>query len=204
MTNGNTDKRMKRVANIAIVGLTAVLLSACASFSTPPQTFDLAAPGGSPTGQQGRSTQLLIPEPTAVRTLDAQQIAIQPAPLTLEYLAQAQWTDRLPRLVQLRLLQAFQNTGRTGAVGVPGQGLAIDYQIVTEIRRFEVSLPEQAAVVEISVKALNDRSGQVRAARIFEARVPLAGSGNGAYVTALNQAFAQATSQIVDWTLRLV
>lgn len=195
---------MKRFASLAVVGLAAILLSSCASFSTPPQTFDLAAPGGQPTGRQAQGAQLLIPEPTAIRTLDVQQIAIQPSPLTLEYLAAAQWTDRLPRLVQIRLLQAFQNTGRAGAVGVPGQGLAIDYQIVTELRRFEISLPDGAAVIEISVKALNDRSGQVRAARTFEARVPLTGSDNGSYVSVLNAAFAQVTSQIVDWTLRLV
>ncbi len=42
-------------------------------------------------------------------------------------------------LVQLRLLQAFQNTGRIGAAGLPGQGLAIDYQVVTELRRFEIA-----------------------------------------------------------------
>ena len=57
-----------------------------------------------------------------------------------EYLAQSQGSDRLPRMVQLRLLQAFENTGRIGAVGVPGQGLAIDYQLVMEIRRFEIDV----------------------------------------------------------------
>jgi cholesterol transport system auxiliary component len=191
-----------RAARLLTAGLAALLLAGCASFSTPPQTFDLEAPGGAPAGSAATRTQLLIAEPTAVRTLDSQQIAIQPSTLTVEYLADAQWTDRLPRLVQLRLLQAFQNTGRAGAVGVPGQGLAIDFQIVTEIRRFEIALEESAAIVEISVKALNDRSGVVRASQIFQARVPLQGAGNPAYVVALNQAFSQVTDEIVAWTLR--
>ena len=199
-----TRQSMARAFKFATIGLAAALLSSCATLSSPPQTFDLAAPSGAPFGRSTTGTQLLIAEPTAVRTLDSQQIAIQPTGLTVEYLADAQWTDRLPRLVQLRLQQAYQNTGRVGAVGVPGQGLAIDYQIVTEIRRFEVSLVESAAIVEISVKALNDRTGVVRAAQVFEARVPLVSGGNAAYVLALNEAFLRATGQIVDWTLRLV
>ena len=106
--------------------------------------------------------------------------------------------------MQLRLLQAFQNTGRIGAVGVPGQGLAIDYQIVTEIRRFEISLETGSAVVEISAKALNDRNGQVRASQIFTANVPLAGAGSANYVVALNAAFGQVSDGIVAWALRLL
>ncbi|MFD2238560.1 ABC-type transport auxiliary lipoprotein family protein [Aureimonas populi] len=194
---------MAKAARPLFIGLCAVLLASCASFSTPPETFDLAPPRTA--SIQGASrAQLLIPEPTAIRTLDSQQIAIMPTSLTVEYLPRAQWTDRLPRLVQLRLLEAFQNTGRAGAAGVPGQGLAIDYQIVTELRRFEISLESGSAVVEISVKALNDQTGQVRAAQIFQSSVPLTGSGNAASVLALNAAFANVTDQIVGWTLRLV
>lgn len=193
----------KRGTVIAAVAL-ASLLAGCASFSQPPRTFELAAPAGPPRAAATSRAQILIAEPTAVRTLDSQQIAIMPSALTVEYVAESQWSDRLPRLVQLRLLQAFQNTGRIGAVGVPGQGLAIDYQIVTEIRRFEISLETGSAVVEISVKALNDRSGQVRSSQIFTASVPLAGAGSDNYVVALNAAFGQVSDSIVGWALRLL
>ena len=48
------------------------------------------------------------------------------------------WGDKLPRIVQSKLVEAFENSGKLGGVGMPGQGLAIDYQIVTDIRSFEI------------------------------------------------------------------
>lgn len=190
--------------------LIAVLLpafGACASIgaATPPDTYEIAAPVRSGRIAGGTRAQILIPEPTAIKALDSNQIVVKPTPYTLEYLGQSQWSDRLPRMVQLRFVQAFENSGRVAAVGVPGQGLAIDYQIVMEIRRFEISADgADTATVEISVKALNDRNGTVRATRVFKAAVPVSGSTNELYVAGLNKAFQEITAEIVNWTLKLV
>ena len=155
--------------------------------------------------------QLLIPEPTAIKTLDSDKIVVKPTPYSVEYLGNSQWSDRLPHMVQLRFVQAFENTGRLAAVGVPGQGLAIDYQVVVAIRKFEVDVDKgNTAVAEFSVKALNDRNGTVRATRVFTATAAVGGvdtsttAGKAAYVAALNAAFAKATTDVVAWTLSLV
>ena len=188
------------------VSLLAALLSGCASLKEPPATFELSAPPPASTRAAATKAQILIPEPTASKSLDSQQIVIRPTPQTIETLGSSQWSDRLPRLIQLRLLQAFQNTGRVGAVGVPGQGLAIDYQVVTELRRFEVVVDggSSTAVLEIAVKALNDRTGVVRSTRIFRGTAPVTAAGNPAYVAALDQAFGQVADEIVAWTLKLI
>ena len=55
----------------------------------------------------------------------------------------------------------------------------------------------------ISIDA-NDRNGEVRAAKEFTASAPVSGSGNRAYVDALNRAFGQAASDIVRWTDRTI
>ena len=197
----------------ALVALLALGLSGCASLggSTPPDTYELGAPS-SPSASRARTkVQILIPTPTATKTLDGNQIVIKPTPYTVEYLGQSQWSDRLPALVQARFVQAFENTGRLAAVGVPGQGLAIDYQVVIEIRRFEVDVANgNTAVIELSVKALNDRNGTVRATRVFSASVPVGGTdtatseGKARYVAALDAAFARTTADVVAWTLGLV
>ena len=149
--------------------------------------------------------QILIPDPTAIKTLDSEKIVVKPTPYTIEYLGGSQWSDRLPRMVQLRLLQAFENTGRVGAVGVPGQGLAIDYQLILEIRRFEIDVVGgRRAIIEISVKALNDRNGTVRRTNIFTATSPVTGTTNDDFVAALDRAFNQISRDIVAWTLTLV
>jgi cholesterol transport system auxiliary component len=197
----------------SLVALLALGLAGCASLggTTPPDTYELAAPRTAPVSRGRNKVQILIPAPTATKTLDGNQIVIKPTPYTVEYLAQSQWSDRLPALVQARFVQAFENTGRLAAVGVPGQGLAIDYQIAIEIRKFEVDVDNgNQAVVEFSVKALNDRNGTVRATRVFAASAPVGSvdsstaSGKAAYVAALNAAFASVTGEVVAWTLSLV
>jgi cholesterol transport system auxiliary component len=148
--------------------------------------------------------QVLVAEPGALKALDGENVVVRPSAGSVEFLKGAQWADRLPRVVQARLVEALQATGRLGGVGKPGEGLAIDYQIVTEIRTFEVQLDgAPRAEVSLYVKLLNDRNGVVRAARSFTATAPLssASAGNDAYIAALDRAFAQATGEIVPWVL---
>ena len=90
-------------------------------------------------------------------------------------------------------------------MGVPGQGLAIDYQLILEIRRFEIDVVGgRRAIIEISVKALNDRNGTVRRTNIFTATSPVTGTTNDDFVAALDRAFNQISRDIVAWTLTLV
>ena len=82
------------------------------------------------------------------------------------------------------------------------QGLAIDYQVVSDIRSFEIDTAKNLANIEISVKLLNDRNGTVKAQEVFRSSARVSGSGNANFVKALDQAFAAATREIVAWTLK--
>ena len=179
----------------------AATLAGCASLSPPPQTFDLTAPAGVGGSARVQRSQILVQEPTTTGTLDCERVVVMPAPLTVEYLGQSQWSDRLPRLVQLRLVQAFQNSGRFSAVGVPGQGLAIDYQVVTNIRNFEISYEtgQPVAKIAIAVTALDDKTGTVRATRVFTVSEAIAGQGNAALIAGLNGTFERISAEIVGW-----
>jgi len=198
------ERAMKAGVKAILASFLALGLASCLS-APPPDTYEISAPDVLQSVPGATRAQILIPEPTAIKTLDSERIVIKPTSFTIQYLAESQWSDRLPRMVQLRLLQAFENTGKVGAVGVPGQGLAIDYQLVMEIRRFEVSVAgSPTAIVEISVKALDDRNGTVVGTRIFEQRSPLSGTANPDYVAALDRAFDAVSREIVDWTLGLI
>ncbi|MGE6785238.1 ABC-type transport auxiliary lipoprotein family protein [Ensifer adhaerens] len=153
-------------------------------------------------GRASTGKQILVPEPTALKALDSDQVVIRLSGAELQYLSKAQWSDRLPKLVQAKLVQAFEDTGKIGGVGKPGQGLAIDYQIITEIRAFEISTEgADTAVVEIFAKILNDRNGTVRAQKAFRATAGVRGTGNPAFIKAMDQAFANVSAEIVSWTL---
>jgi cholesterol transport system auxiliary component len=186
----------------------ALGLSGCALFPgggpAPLDTYELSAPSSVERAARNKR-QILIAEPGALKALDGENIVIKPAPGVIQYLKGAQWADRLPRIVQARLAETFQRSGSFAGVGKPGEGLAIDYQVIAEIRAFEISIDTNPrAQVELFVRLLNDRNGVVRSSRSFQASAPLSGSGNDAYVRALDNAFGQVAAEIVTWTDSLI
>jgi cholesterol transport system auxiliary component len=185
--------------------LLALLLPGCALLgggSTPLDTYELSAATPVSAGPSRARTQILIAEPSALKSLDSENIVIKPAAGEIQYLKGAQWADRLPRVVQSRLAQSFQESGRLGGVGKPGEGLAIDYQVIAEIRAFEIRLDGgDRAVVELFVRILNDRNGTVRASKAFSASATVSGTGNAAFTNALDRAFRSAAADIVDWSI---
>lgn len=190
-----------RSASLAVLPLVGALVAGCGS-KADNDTFDLSITPSS-TGPSARGRQVLIPEPTALKSLDSDQVVVRVSPSEIQYLAKSQWGDTLPRMVQSKLVAAFENSGRLGGVGKPGQGLAIDYQVVAEIRAFEVNtIGADRANVEIFVKILNDRNGTVRAQRAFQASAPVSGSENRDFIEALNAAFAAVGAEIVEWSLQ--
>lgn len=196
-------RRANRRPLLVALPLVAALVTGCGS-SANNDTFDLSiTPAGQ--GPSARNRQILIPEPTAVKLLNSEQVVVRVSPSEIQYLANSRWGDRLPALVQSKLVEAFENSGRLGGVGKPGQGLAIDYQVVTDIRAFEVSAGSpRVAVVEISAKLLNDRNGTVRGQSVFKATSPVFGSDNRHFIEALDKAFAKVGAEIVDWALKSI
>lgn len=196
--------RLRRLLSMtALVPALGLGLAACGSKAVN-DTFDLTASVSEiATPASARNRQLLVADPSALKALDSEQILVRVSGAEIQYLSQSQWSDRLTRVVQSKLVEAFENTNRLGGVGKPGQGLAIDYQLITDVRAFEISAEgADRGVVEISAKLLNDRNGTVRAQRVFRAEVPSSGTDNAAYVAALDRAFARVTADIVAWTLQ--
>jgi cholesterol transport system auxiliary component len=123
----------------------------------------------------------------------------------LNYLPGGQWSDRLPKLLQVRLIEAFENANRIAGVGRPGNRLVPSAQINSEIRRFGIEEKTGEAVIEIAVKIVDDRSGQIIAGEIFTSRVsaPNGNTAAGASV-ALDAAGQGIMRQIVAWVSRRI
>lgn len=182
--------------------LLVLAVAGCAALGGKPaplDTFELSAPSLDVRAHSRR--QILIAQPSALKALDSQNIVIRPSDRSIQFLKGAQWADRLPLIVQARLAETFQRSGSFAGVGKPGEGLAIDYQIIVEVRSFEVRVNGgEHADVDLFVRILNDRNGEVRASKNFTASTPVSGGGNAAYVGALDSAFGQAAADIVRWT----
>ncbi len=184
--------------------LIALSVSGCAS-SKKLDTFDLSSPSPAVSASRKQGRQILIAAPSALKALDGENVVVRSGPHSISYLKGAQWADRLPSIVQSRFVQAFESTHRLGGVGRPGDGLAIDYQVLSEVRTFDIDVERgNNAVVEIAIRILNDKNGTVRASRVFRSSSPVSGPGNDAYISALDRAFDNVTSDVVSWTLSVI
>ncbi|MBS7738012.1 MAG: membrane integrity-associated transporter subunit PqiC [Chelatococcus sp.] len=171
-------------------------LSACAS--PPPPTFDLTAPSSGLSARGGR--QLAVTEPVALETLNSQQIVVHDKAGAVSSLTGAQWSDRLPALVQTRLIETFANAGQLRRVGRPGDGTIAAFQLATELRQFYITAGTGEAVVQIAARVIDAATGQVISARIFTAKVPTTGTLSGpAGAAALNEALGVVLRDIVRW-----
>lgn len=180
----------------------AFVLSGCALLrgqEAPRETYELTAPQSFEGVRGGTQAQILIKAPSALKSIDSDRIVVRPSPKVVTYLAGAQWTDSVPRMVQSKLVAAFENSGRTGATAQPGDGLVIDFQLVSELREFGISQASNSANIEISVKLLSDRTGKVVRSKVFRISRPAAGTTPDAYVEAIDAAFDALARDLIGW-----
>jgi cholesterol transport system auxiliary component len=178
-------------------GCAASALNLTACSSAPPTTFDL-----SPTLTSNIAhlrAPLAISEPVASLDLDSQRILVRTSPDSVANMAGAQWSDRLPALVQSRLLQSFQNAQQLRFVGRSGGSFSADSELQLDIRAFELDVAKGQARIDIAAKIVNTRSGRVLAARIVTAEAPASGTGGADAAAALNVALDSVIRQIMKF-----
>jgi cholesterol transport system auxiliary component len=204
MTQANS--RLNRRAFISALGAAGAgaAVSGCAS-SGPSAFYSLAAADvGGVTGRSNR-VQVLVAPPRALKALDTTHIAVVDSGPVYSYFPDVAWADTLPNVVQNKLLQTLQNTGRLRGVGLPGDGLLIDYQLQTDIRAFEFNVDgANRGVVEIAARVVNDRNGRTVANKVFRRETPSGSSDVNKAVAAMNRSAEQVFADIAAWTLRNV
>ncbi|MER2267554.1 ABC-type transport auxiliary lipoprotein family protein [Methylobacterium oxalidis] len=174
----------------------AAALGGCGG--SAPLTFDLAAlPASGRPAASARS--IVVAEPVGIQPFEADRIIVREPGGALSFLGGGQWADRLPRLVQTRLIQSLENSGRLRSVSRPGDKIVADYQLISEIRAFDIAAGSGEAVVDLSAKLITEGTGRVAAARVFQARIPVAKVDAGSAAIALDAALAQVLAEMVRW-----
>lgn len=183
--------------------LAALSVAGCGGGAATKAIYDLNAVATDPgPGRARAGVQILVPEPRALQALNTDSIAVKPTAQTISYYAQVQWADRLPKVLQTRIVQSFEDTGRVHAVGFPGEGLLISYQLPIEIRNFQLeSAGAPTAVVEIAAKILDDRNGRVVATRVFRAEARSSGDAVDGAVAAMDVALKQVLDELIGWVV---
>ena len=200
------SSRIHRRAVIAAGG--GLLVSGCSVLKGPliPQLYVLRPQLPAATGPRV-TWRLAVAAPDAVASLDTPRIALTRTPTTMDYFANAAWTDRVPLLLQRQLIQAFDASGRILSVDRDTSGLEADYLLQTEIRQFEAryDAPDGPPQIVISIQAKLARMPQREIANNISVTQQLAASANNldSIVAAFNQAVGAAIGQIVTGTLAM-
>jgi phospholipid/cholesterol/gamma-HCH transport system substrate-binding protein len=166
--------------------------------------YELNAPTNFPAVKQPPQAQLVVNDLTPLLIWDTQQILLKPAQGTVQAIENAQWGDSVPKLVQEKIIQSFENAHYTGAVSRPIGQLAADYQLIIDLRAFDVALsPSPHAEIEFTAKILSS-DGKIVGARDFRAEAPAQSTDAVGATAALNTAFGKIATDLVNWTAPLV
>jgi phospholipid/cholesterol/gamma-HCH transport system substrate-binding protein len=167
----------------------------------PPQkiTYDLRAVQGLGPPIKTIKGQLAIPEPTAVVMLMTQRFLFSPAKDHPEF-TEAMWADSVPKLLQARLIDSFENYDiahaplRTMDIG------QADFQLLIDVRRFQLTVnSEPAAEIGLSARIV-DKNGKVIASRLFEESEKCDKIEPPAAAAAFNAAFERIARNMIAWT----
>ncbi len=178
-------------------------IGACA-MGPPPRQYTMAAVSDFAPGLQPAGWSLAVDEPTAAHQIDTSRIALMNGPFQVDYYADVEWTDTAPAMVQLLLIQSFDNSGRLRIVASTHQTLATDFLLLSNLRKFQVEnnpagVSQATVVVETTLLRMPRRK-PVATAR-FEKSMPVAPASIDAVTTAFNTSLAQVIQQVVDWTI---
>lgn len=166
--------------------------------------YDLTALQAAPAGAKPLEKQLAVADPSSLAQYDTDKLLKRAEGGEISEFAGAKWTDALPKLLQTRIVQSFENGGYLGQVNRPIEGVTPDYQLLLDIRRFQLAAaPEPAADIELSAKVLAG-DGRVVAARVFDAKEPAKSADAPDAAKALDAAFGKIAADLIVWTANAV
>jgi phospholipid/cholesterol/gamma-HCH transport system substrate-binding protein len=170
---------------------------------TPAQkiTYDLRAPQNLGPASKTIKGQLAIPEPTAVAMLETQRFLFSPAK---DYpgFADVLWADSIPKLLQARLIEGFENYDIAHApLRIADIGQA-DFQLLIDVRRFRIAMDsEPTAEIGLSARIV-DKNGKVVASRLFEDGQRFDKVEPPAAAAAFSDAFGRIAKDMIAWTVQ--
>jgi len=163
----------------------------------PLRTFELATPKVA--AGKVVNAQVAVPDLTSILVFETQRMLVAPHPGEKAQIEGGQWNDTLPKIVQERMIQTLEAAGFTH-VSRNFDGFASDYQLVLDIRGFEISLdPSPQANVEINAKLIG-KGGRILASRVFGETAPAKGADAPDAAEALGVAFGKAANELASWT----
>ena len=191
-------------ALVALGGLTAGCTSLLPGPGVPPRLFRLTPKSTFDSGLPTVDWQLVIETPVAPAGLDTTRVALHRNLTELEYYARANWTDLAPGMVQILIVESFQNSGRIVAVGRESIGLRADFVLKTELREFQAEYlqpgPPQAHV-RLNAILVKMPAREIVGSTRIDRTEPAQADTMSNIVGAFDAALGGALKELVTWTL---
>jgi len=186
----------------AILGGLEHMVGGGAAKAVVPTYYDLTAPNTFPPAEKASKAQLIVADPTALVSLDTERFIFAPGVGEAPAVDVAQWSDTIPKMLQARIVQSFENSKYVGAVAPPMEGLAADYQLVIDIRSLRIAPgPTGSPVAQVEFAAkLVDGNGRIVGPRTVSAYAPAADTHAAGAAAAIDTAFGEAATDLVVWT----
>ncbi len=207
MMHTAVDRRaLLRLAALALVPAAAGCSSLIPGTGTPPQIYVLMRKTTFPPDLPSISRQLLVDTPVAPAEIDTTRVALTRSPTTIDYFANAAWSDRAPAMVQSLLIESFEQTGKIVSVARDSAVLRADYILMPELRRFEARYENGDAppvvLVRLLVRLIKMPERTIIGDEIAEGRETAARNSMDAVIEAYNEALGSVMKRLVSWTLR--
>jgi cholesterol transport system auxiliary component len=148
--------------------------------------------------------QLALSHPDAARVVDSLRIAVRPTPGELEVYKGATWAKTPSDQVEDAVLRTLEDSQKIHAVAHQGSGIAADYTLLMEVRRFESNYagnPLPAATIEVNAKLLHAPDQDIVESHTFLQAVPTASTDTAAVAQAFGTALGAISHDIAGWTL---
>lgn len=208
---------------LAVLG-GAAALAGCSPFqglqtaTTPPQLYALSPKSTFSPDLPRVDAQIIVDEPTAAAAVNTDRIAVRPHPLKVEYFPGVRWVDRAPLMIQVLLMESYENSRQVLSVGRRASGLNSDFTLLTDLREFQAEttevtspgrrLPDAPIELDLSVnvrfnmKVVQEPEGQIVGSRSFARRVEAASADMLDVAAAFDTALGACIREAVEWSLR--
>jgi cholesterol transport system auxiliary component len=191
---------------ILLLGAALQCLVACGGIlpkpPPPPLLYRLTPLATAAPAQPAIAAQLVVALPVAPSGLDTERIALSRSPTTIDYFADAAWTDRVPLMMQTVLVESLENAGQVRVVARQSPEMRGDVLLAVDVRHFEAdyngdSAPEVRVVLDCRLIRMPDRNAI--AVKSFAGTVRAAENETPAIVDAFDAAFHAAMREAEPW-----